>query len=228
MKLVFSILIIFFAFLSFSHAQDTIFMQDGEEIEAKVTEVLELKIKYKKYSNLNGPTYYLDKSEVFIIKYENGEKDIFKEERPVIEEAETLKKLMVTRQGLIFAKNYFADNEEISRKEYKDILQNNNKEALRAFRTGRATLISGQAIVFPSAAILGLDFTSRYFSGVPLGDTNQVTIGAATMTGVGLALIIISEITTKRSAEIYNLGLEKDTGFHFNVNENGVGLSYRF
>ena len=50
---------------------------DGDEIKAKVLEINDKNIKYKKYSNLTGPTYDMDKSNIFLIKYESGDKDIF-------------------------------------------------------------------------------------------------------------------------------------------------------
>ena len=34
-------------------------------------------IKYKKWENLEGPVYNIDKKEVFMIKYSNGSKDVF-------------------------------------------------------------------------------------------------------------------------------------------------------
>lgn len=52
-------------------------MQNGEEIEAKVTEIGVDKIKYKKYSMPDGPDYVCVKSEVFMITYENGSKEVF-------------------------------------------------------------------------------------------------------------------------------------------------------
>ena len=58
-------------------SQDLIIQKDGEEIKSKVLEVnLEI-IKYKKFDNLNGPTFEMSKSDVFLIKYENGTKDVF-------------------------------------------------------------------------------------------------------------------------------------------------------
>ncbi len=59
--------------------QDVIIMKDGDEIEAKVTEILKNDIKYKRASNLTGPTYTISKSKVFMIRYESGDKDIFDE-----------------------------------------------------------------------------------------------------------------------------------------------------
>lgn len=62
--------------------QDVIIMKDGDEIEAKVTEILKDNIKYKRASNPTGPTYTISKSKVFMIRYESGDKDIFDEINP--------------------------------------------------------------------------------------------------------------------------------------------------
>lgn len=58
-------------------AQDTIIKRNGEEIQAKVLNINETQINYIKWNNQNGPTYTIAKSDVFMIKYENGEKDVF-------------------------------------------------------------------------------------------------------------------------------------------------------
>jgi len=68
-------------------AQDFIILKNGEEIEAKVLEINEHNIDYKKYSNINGPTYHINKSEIFMIKYESGDKDIFNTSGTVREKA---------------------------------------------------------------------------------------------------------------------------------------------
>jgi hypothetical protein len=59
--------------------QDNIILKDGEEISSKILRINEENIEYKKSSNLQGPTYTLDKTDVFMIKYENGEKEVFSE-----------------------------------------------------------------------------------------------------------------------------------------------------
>jgi len=61
---------------SFTKSQDLIIKKNGDEIKSKVLEVNLSIIKYKKYDNLNGPTFEIKKADVFIIKYENGTKDI--------------------------------------------------------------------------------------------------------------------------------------------------------
>ncbi len=60
-------------------AQDVITTKDGDDIQAKVIEITETDVMYKKYSNLNGPTYILSKSDILIVRYENGEKEVFRE-----------------------------------------------------------------------------------------------------------------------------------------------------
>ena len=79
-KILFSL----FAFLvgMSAHAQDVIVKKDGSIIQSKVLEVNVADIKYKKFSNPNGPTYTLAISDVLAINYENGEKDTFGDVKP--------------------------------------------------------------------------------------------------------------------------------------------------
>jgi hypothetical protein len=65
-------------------AQDLILKKNGDEINAKVQEIGVTEIKYKKSDNLNGPVYTLLKSEVFMVKFENGTKEIFTEEPRIL------------------------------------------------------------------------------------------------------------------------------------------------
>lgn len=58
-------------------AQDVIFKMNGDEIEAKVLKVSEHEIEYAKWSNLEGPKYVISLDNVFMVKYANGEKDVF-------------------------------------------------------------------------------------------------------------------------------------------------------
>jgi opacity protein-like surface antigen len=60
-------------------SQDVITKKNGDEIRAKVVEIGSTDVKYKRFGNETGPTYTLSKSEIFMIKYENGDKDMFNE-----------------------------------------------------------------------------------------------------------------------------------------------------
>ena len=58
-------------------AQDTLTMRLGENMLVKVIEVGTTEVKYKKLDNINGPVFSILKSDLLIIKYENGTKDDF-------------------------------------------------------------------------------------------------------------------------------------------------------
>lgn len=67
---------------SWCMAQDVIVKKDGTTILSKVLEVNPADIKYKKFSNQNGPTYTIMKAEVMSINYESGDKDVFTDSQP--------------------------------------------------------------------------------------------------------------------------------------------------
>ena len=60
-------------------AQDVITKTDGTEIQATVTQIGTNEIKYIRYGT-TAPVYTLLKSDIFMIKYEDGTKDVFKKE----------------------------------------------------------------------------------------------------------------------------------------------------
>ncbi|MCF6169776.1 MAG: hypothetical protein L3J66_02210 [Bacteroidales bacterium] len=64
-------------FSVFASSQDLIILRNGDEIKAKVTEINDNDIRYKRESNPTGPTYKLAKSKIFFIRYASGDKDFF-------------------------------------------------------------------------------------------------------------------------------------------------------
>ncbi len=57
-------------------AQDVIIFKDATELKAKIVSISQDEVGYKRWSNMEGPTYTTSKSQIFYIKYENGEKDV--------------------------------------------------------------------------------------------------------------------------------------------------------
>jgi hypothetical protein len=57
---------------------DIIILLTGEEVLSKVQEISDEEVKYRKCQFLTGPIYTLKKKDVFMIKYPNGAKDVFK------------------------------------------------------------------------------------------------------------------------------------------------------
>ena len=66
--------------ISTAFSQDVITKKTGEDISAKISEITQTEIKYKKFDNLEGPLFTMLKSDVLIVRYENGTKDIFNDE----------------------------------------------------------------------------------------------------------------------------------------------------
>ncbi len=78
----FSVILTLFAGFAISvSAQDIITTKDGTDIKAKILEVTINEVKYKKFNNLEGPTFTMLKSEILIVRYQNGENEVFKESR---------------------------------------------------------------------------------------------------------------------------------------------------
>jgi hypothetical protein len=55
-----------------AHSQDIIIKKTGDEIKAKIVEIGINEIKYKRFDFQDGPVYTISKSDVVLIKYENG------------------------------------------------------------------------------------------------------------------------------------------------------------
>jgi hypothetical protein len=89
MKKVILIVVLTIAHL-YSFAQDRLVKKDKTEIKAKVLEITDTDIKYKKFENLNGPTYSIKKKELSVIIYANGQLETFDVEvadKPKVETA---------------------------------------------------------------------------------------------------------------------------------------------
>ena len=62
-------------------SQDIIVLKDGREVKAKVVDIGDKVIKYKKFDNLEGPSYSVETTEITKIKYKNGTEDVFNAEK---------------------------------------------------------------------------------------------------------------------------------------------------
>lgn len=74
------LLIVLFCASLMSMAQDVIVKKDGTTIQSKVLEISETEIKYKKWSNQDGPLYSIKRSSVDSINYQNGDIELFTSE----------------------------------------------------------------------------------------------------------------------------------------------------
>lgn len=89
-------------------AQDKIYKTNGEILEAKVAEVGSTEIKYKVFTNLNGPVYSMAKALITKITYENGSTEIFDGNKANGEPVKRAQNVFVEigAQGLLLTANY--------------------------------------------------------------------------------------------------------------------------
>ena len=86
-----TLFIIFFIALSFSsESQDILYLSNGSKLAVKVTEINSTDLKYKDFTNLDGPTYVVSKSELVLIQFSNGVSEVLnKNPMPIEPKKET-------------------------------------------------------------------------------------------------------------------------------------------
>lgn len=92
----------------FIKSQDIITKKTGEDIEAKIIEIGINEVKFKKFNNIDGPLFVLPKSDILLIRYKNGDKEIF----------ENIKSSVLSMNNASFT-NWKEKGEEDARKFYK-------------------------------------------------------------------------------------------------------------
>jgi hypothetical protein len=83
-------------------------MRYSENIIVKVIEVGTTEVKYKKQDNLNGPMFSILKSDLLMIKYENGTTDDFSNIKKI--EVADFSALDASFQGKIDARKFYTGN----------------------------------------------------------------------------------------------------------------------
>ncbi len=68
--------------------QDVMTKKNGEDIQVKVLEISQSEVKYKKFDNPDGPLISIPKSELLMIRYQNGSKDLFTETKQIASKTE--------------------------------------------------------------------------------------------------------------------------------------------
>lgn len=103
--------IIFLLFICINiSAQDTIFKRDLSVICAKVEEITDQTISYKRCEMMDGPMYVSNKSDIYKIKYKNGSVDTFQ-----VSEIQTIAK----QAEVAYSKPNSTSNTEQIQKAYK-------------------------------------------------------------------------------------------------------------
>lgn len=62
-----------------ANGQDRIVFKNAEELDVNITNISTETITYKRWDNLQGPTYTKSKSDIMFVVYQNGKKEVFNE-----------------------------------------------------------------------------------------------------------------------------------------------------
>ncbi|KAA9356400.1 hypothetical protein [Larkinella humicola] len=150
-------------------AQDNLVLRSGEEIPAKVLEINQTDLKYRKSANLDGPVYTAPLRDVLFIKYANGTKDTFEAGRAVAptlpaprESGESVAPALNTTglAGLRYHRSLFsryftdANDEPIPKSEVRLLLQA-QPTALKYYQRGRSLRVWSVATAIPAALLIG-------------------------------------------------------------------------
>jgi hypothetical protein len=229
-------------------SQDIIILKNTEEINAVVLEVGLTDVIYKKHENPNGPSYTLLKSDIFMIRYANGEKDIFKDEPPVsttgkpqkglsnvpvpeTEAMETIKAKYDDFLGLTFMNE---KGKKYNHRKMRSLLSD-YPEALYLYKKGRQQVFISEFFSTTGFSLIGWElsvFFANYILDIDTGLENNLAallIGAGSLT-FGSIYYGFGKRKIGRALSIYNnRNNPDDYSMNFGITPSGgIGLTFNF
>ncbi len=199
--------------INVSFSQDIITTKTGEDILAKIFEVGHTEIKYKKFDNQDGPMFTLLRSDVLMIRYENGTKDIFTEE---------------PKSNAVSPTNLPSPN--LNTQDNKLFYAAKAEKYRKLKGTGATLTVMGGILFVVGVSTLLNVSTTTYGNGSTSTSGNAGAGIVAYLLGVaGLGSGIPLWIVGAHQHRKYSKRLE-GVSFRFNVNPRGKGLTlaYRF
>ncbi len=156
-------------------SQDVIVKMDGNEILAKVLEINDEEIKYKIFSNQDGPLHVIKKSDVLEIKYPNGTTEIINEEQEGSNKNNNKHDSKIVRVG----SSYYQNSRPLSYPAVTKILgESNNIEISENWRKGNSQKATSTPLIavgvplvagaITSGILLGYDILDFELEGNPL------------------------------------------------------------
>lgn len=203
-------------------AQDIITKNDGTDIKAKVTEVEQSQVKYKKYSNLEGPTYTISLSDVLMITYENGEREMYNTKKNTEFHS-------VYPQG-VMTYNSWSGKISIGGETIPSEMEEMYfyPEDYELYKSGKSQKTLGTVIACIGALPFG--YSIGYMGAA--GETDETNLGLLVGGGAALAVgIVINALggnKMKKAISSYNSNLAFQPEFRFGATPNGVGIACVF
>jgi hypothetical protein len=127
-RIKYQLLFVFFLCVNCLISQDTLVHVNGEKQTVKVTEVNSNFIKYRKFENITGPLYSIEKKDVKYVKYFGGQVDSF-------QVAEIPKVIVVSPKSkndlTYFGSKVFYNSNSIDEKEFLNVINAYPEESAR-------------------------------------------------------------------------------------------------
>ncbi len=203
-------------------AQDVIITKAGDEIQAKVLMVRDDVIEYNEWSNQEGPAMSIKVADVFMIRYQNGEKDVF---------AFSEEELANDNDNLIYydkKKNIRYKGSSVNWFDAGNILKD-IPEAMQKYSSGKTMVVIGDILSFAGGFTIGWGL-----GGLLAGkkDLWKVSVAGFGVLMVGLPISFNGQKNIFKSFDIYNESVKKnkETAYwSFGISETGgFSLIYNF
>jgi len=232
----------FIAFTCVCFAQDIIITRDSRRIEAKVTEINVENIRYKQYSNQEGPTYTLPVSSIVSIVYQNGQVETFESAPAAPTTPATRNQTTPERnqQSAVTTSRTSQTNStgtrRLSTAEMLAEMQANYPALYSKYNSGRRMKTTGWVLTGTGIAAFVIGF-GVLVDGAENEEYEQADAGALIFTaGVGLiaggvTTLAIGSGKRRRALNAFKnqyYSSEQSPHFQFNVYPNRVGLAYVF
>jgi len=224
-------------------AQDIITLKNGEDIRALVQEIGEVDVKYKKFDNPNGPNYTMKKSEIFMIRYANGSKDVFKTEPtttlPVTEQPNIQRQKEILPEPLsIQGVTIFNSNgRKLSKSEIQNLMRN-VPEALDLYNSGIRNRGIATGFEIPAHILcwggLGVIIAAAVNNDEEVAGTGLgLMVSSLPFSIVSIILNSSGNARINNSVGTYNRGIKQgqtsDVSLNFGVTQSGgIGLTLNF
>ncbi|MDR1698257.1 MAG: hypothetical protein LBR75_00320 [Prevotellaceae bacterium] len=218
-------------------AQDIITKKDGSELQAKVTEVTQTEIKYQRFDNLSGPVYTMPKSEIFMIKYQGGMKDVFGMETQAATQSVETQKSEVAPTLCLGLRTH-------STLTIYQTLSQTDQPLYNQFKRGNTMNKVGTAIMIPGCVLAGVGFITM-IAGIATSvdydyydDGYGAIVAGGVLFGVGgslcvasIPLKVIGKRMKKDAIGTFNsryCNSQSNVQLNLNINANGAGLAIGF
>lgn len=199
--------------------QDIITKKDGTDIQARISEVGVNDVKYKKFNNQDGPSYTIAKSDILMITYENGERDVFAESNNNLPEGVMTLDAWTGRLSI--------NGMNIDRKS-THLYFSPETEAL--FKSGDALSTVGEILIGTGCgAALGY-LISSYATSRTAGNGIMYTVcGGLVAAGVPMLVVGLNKINAAMADYNSKHGFAScQPELNFGLQNNGIGLALRF